>query len=816
MGVAAERILLPFAGVCVSGDNGDPMGTWKRTLFFGAALLVPAGSAAPVDPPIPSRQPAYLPGTAELSWEGDLSARMVAGIDRFLMRRLQGAPAGRAAFWNRDYSSEADYARSVEANRERFRKIIGVVDRRSPPRLEFLSDEGGEPLAQSDSVTVRRVRWDVMPGLGGEGLLVRPRNRPPIAQVIALPDAGVTPRQLVGLQPGVRPQDRFALRLAESGCQVIVPALVDRGSRFSGNPALKPARRAMTNMTHREWLYRMAYPLGRHPIGFEVQKVLALVDWLEARFSPGAGIGLAGHGEGGLIALHAAAADPRIDACLVSGYFSARERVWQEPIYRNVWALLTEFGDAEIGGLVLPRTLVIEHSQAPRVEGPPPPVEGRKSVAAPGRIETPAAGRVVSEFKRLEQWAAALPPVSRARVKLVPPDPRSGTVSVGSEAGLQGLLQPLAEGAVVAAVPGAGPKRRGKGPDAVEQQRRLVGGIQGTLQDLLRVSDRLRDQRYLKRAGRESAESLTREAARWRSTFWKDVLGKVDDPMVAANPRSRRWRETATWTGYEVVLDVWPDVFAWGLLLVPKDLQPGERRPVVVAQHGLEAVPEDTVRTDVPYFRNYRAFASRLAEEGFIVFAPHNPYRGGDRFRVLQRKANPLKLSLFSFIVGQHRRILDWLKTLPWVDGRRIGFYGLSYGGKTAMQVPAVLEDYALSVCSGNFNQWLWKNVTVDWPNSYMFTGEYEMPEFGLGLSFDHAEMAALIFPRPFMVERGHRDAVGLDEWVAHEYAKVRRLYTELGLGGRTEIEWFQGGHEIHGEGTFRFLRKHLDWKQPR
>lgn len=781
-----------------------------RIFLFG--LVLPVLFLSPVS----YGQPGQLPGTAELTWEGDLSARMVAGIDRFLMRRLQAVPEGRAAFWHRDFSSEAEYARSVEANRERFRKIIGVVDRRSPARLEFLSAEGGAPLAQSDSVTVWRVRWDVLPGLEAEGLLVKPRNRPPIARVIALPDADVTPQQLVGVQQGVRPEDRFALRLAEAGCLVIVPALVDRGSRFSGNPALEPAGRAMTNMTHREWLYRMAYPLGRHPIGYEVQKVLALVDWLEARSSPGAGIGLAGHGEGGLIALHAAAADPRIDACLVSGYFSARERVWQEPVYRNVWALLTEFGDAEIGSLVLPRTLVIEHSRAPRVEGPPPAAEGRRSVAAPGRIGTPPAERVISEFKRLEQWAAALPAAPRARVKLVPPDPRTGTVPVGSQTALQGLLEPLAESAVVAAVPGVGPKHTGKGPDAVDQQRRLVRGIQGTLQDLLRVSGRLRDQRYLKRASRESAKAFTREAERWRSTFRKEILGKIEDPMVAANPRSRRWRETGKWTGYEVVLDVWPDVFAWGILLVPKDLEPGERRPVVVAQHGLEGLPQDVIRTDVSDFGYYRAFASRLAEEGFIVFAPHNPYRGGDRFRVLQRKANPLKLSLYSFIVGQHRRILDWLKTLPWVDGERIGFYGLSYGGKTAMRVPAVLEDYALSICSGDFNQWLWKNVTVDWPNSYMFTGEYEMPEFGLGASFNYAEMAYLIFPRPFMVERGHRDAVGLDEWVAHEYAKVRRLYTELGLGSRTEIEWFEGEHEIHGVGTFRFLRKHLDWNPPR
>ena len=97
-----------------------------------------------------------------------------------------------------------------------------------------------------------------------------------------------------------------------------------------------------------------------------------------------------------------------------------------------------------------------------------------------------------------------------------------------------------------------------------------------------------------------------------------------------------------------------------------------------------------------------------------------------------------------------------------------------------------------------------------------MFTGEYEMYEFDLGNTFNYAEMAALIAPRPFMVERGHDDGVGLDEWVAYEYAKVRRLYAKLGIADRTEIEFFAGGHVIHGQGTFAFLHKHLNWPAPK
>jgi hypothetical protein len=62
-----------------------------------------------------------------------------------------------------------------------------------------------------------------------------------------------------------------------------------------------------------------------------------------------------------------------------------------------------------------------------------------------------------------------------------------------------------------------------------------------------------------------------------------------------------------------------------------------------------------------------------------------------------------------------------------------------------------------------------------------MLTGEYEMPEFDLGNTFNYAELTRLMVPSPFMVERGHRDGVAPDEWVAYEYAKVRRLYTTLG-----------------------------------
>jgi hypothetical protein len=65
------------------------------------------------------------------------------------------------------------------------------------------------------------------------------------------------------------------------------------------------------------------------------------------------------------------------------------------------------------------------------------------------------------------------------------------------------------------------------------------------------------------------------------------------------------------------------------------------------------------------------------------------------------------------------------------------------------------------------------------------------------------------------MVERGHRDGVAPDEMVAYEFAKVRLLYTDLGIADRAAIEFFDGPHTIHGAGTFDFLERHLNWPRP-
>ncbi len=751
-----------------------------------------------------------LPGVGALTVEGDLSAQMVAGIGKFLDAQTSKASAERGKFWYRDFSSKEAYERSTATNREHLRIIIGGTDSRLPVKsLEILSSTLNPALvAEADSFVVRAVRWPALEGVYGEGLWLQPKQAP-LARVIVLPDADQTPEMLVGLAPGLVPERQFARRLVEHGCEVLVPVLLSRDDTFSGNEALN----RFANQPHREWIYRQAYEMGRHVIGYEVQKVRAAVDYFSSLPTAGAAgpkIGVAGYGEGGLIAFYAAALDTRLEAVLVSGYFQNRERLWEQPIYRNVFGLLREFGDAEVATLIAPRALIIEYSPGPAVNGPPAPRSGR-SGAAPGKLTTPEYAAVESEFER----GAAL--LKNGGQKMV----SQWSLIAGTEGMTTG---PFSDRAMIAlmnalGIPGSKPKPPGaalvdarSACDPAERQKRQVKELQEFTQRLLRSSEVVRDDFFWNKMKNTSAEEWPAKVEPFKKIFRGEIMGTFGSPTLPPNARARKILERDKWTGFEVVLDVYPDVFAWGYLLVPKDIKEGERRPTVVCQHGLEGVPADTVDEDPQHqgYRYYRAFAAKLAEKGFVVFSPHNPYRGRDKFRELQRKANPLGTTLFSIIIAQHGRILEWLNTLTFVDGNRIGFYGLSYGGKTAMRVPAALDGYCLSICSGDFNDWVRKNATVDSGISYMFMNEYEMPEWNLGQTFNYAEMGALIAPRPFMVERGHNDGVGLDEWVAYEYAKVRRLYDEIGVPDRTAIEFFNGPHTINGKGTFEFLQRHL------
>jgi dienelactone hydrolase len=772
-------------------------------------------------PALSCAQEGPLPGTTELTLSGDIASNLVAGVDRFLLRKIDESVTNRAQFWHRDITSPEAYSQSIETNRQRLAHILGVRDPR-PSQVEMrlvASTTCPALVGHGSGFDVWSVCWPAFGDVHGEGLLLVPIGRAPVADVIAIPDAGQTPEQLAGLSGGIDAGSQFARRLAESGCRVVIPVLINTDDMGPGATLIDVQDGHQIQregfLSSREFTYRPAFELGRHIIGYEIEKILAAVDWMAAGSNSegngsarvgttgGAKIGIIGWGEGGLLAFYAGALDTRLSAVCVSGYFDDRRDIWQQPMYRNVFGLLEQFGDAEVAAMIVPRSLVVEAARGPEVTF----AEG--GAGAPGRLVTPSLVNVRSEWERARGLVAGLNPAPD--LELVATE--DGRGPFGSERALTAFLSALGSKAGLAS-PGPAPQDLRANFDPSERQAAQMHELDRHSQWLLGESPYVR-QKFMAKLDTKTPETFRQSAEGYREFFYRDVIGRFDEPLLPPNPRSRKVYDEPKWTGYEVVLDVFPDVIAYGILLLPKDLKAGEQRPVVVCQHGLEGRPEYTVKSDSEY-HYYKNFAAKLCERGFITFAPQNLYIFHDRFRTLQRKANPLGKTLYSVIVPQHQQITDWLKTLPFVDPARIGFYGLSYGGKTAMRVPALVTNYCLSICSGDFNDWIGKNASTRSPYSYVLVNQYEIFEFDLGSTFSYAEMAALIAPRPFMVERGHLDGVAPDETVASEFAKVRYLYeARLGLRDQCAIEWFTGPHTIHGQGTFAFLHEHLNWPAP-
>ena len=114
-------------------------------------------------------------------------------------------------------------------------------------------------------------------------------------------------------------------------------------------------------------------------MGYEIQKILALVDRLGDDLA-----GVHGHGEGGMLALFAAAIDERIPKVTVSGYAGPGADLWEEPAERNVFGLLEDFDRSALERMVAPRELKFLEQPL----GPSFVIQAGATRGKPGRLLT--------------------------------------------------------------------------------------------------------------------------------------------------------------------------------------------------------------------------------------------------------------------------------------------------------------------------------------------------------------------------------------------------------------------------------------------
>ena len=119
-----------------------------------------------------------------------LRDQMIGGMSQYFEKELKLSPLNREIHWRRNYSSTANYLESVSSNRDRFKKITGVVDEREAIQELILNESTSQKamVAETDAYTVYSVSWQVLEGITGTGLWIEPRTTV-LAQMLVVPDA---------------------------------------------------------------------------------------------------------------------------------------------------------------------------------------------------------------------------------------------------------------------------------------------------------------------------------------------------------------------------------------------------------------------------------------------------------------------------------------------------------------------------------------------------------------------------------------------------------------------------------------------------
>src|SRR5688572_11724883 len=100
------------------------------------------------------QMPEVFPGTKPLSAEKDRSIRILNGAHLYIEDKIKASESGRAAYWRRDFSSKEAYERSVEPNRRRLMKVIGVEDKTIPLHTFKLALKDQHPAVMMEKYTV--------------------------------------------------------------------------------------------------------------------------------------------------------------------------------------------------------------------------------------------------------------------------------------------------------------------------------------------------------------------------------------------------------------------------------------------------------------------------------------------------------------------------------------------------------------------------------------------------------------------------------------------------------------------------------------
>jgi len=233
-------------------------------------------------------------------------------------------------------------------------------------------------------------------------------------------------------------------------------------------------------------------------------------------------------------------------------------------------------------------------------------------------------------------------------------------------------------------------------------------------------------------------------------------------------------------------------------LLIPKPaLHSGKKSPAILALHPTDMEYGQRVLVE-PLRSHYRAYASDLAERGYVVLAPAYPLMANyqPKLEALGYQSGSMKA------IWDNIRGLDLLESLPFVRKGKFGALGHSLGGHNAIYTAVFDERIQVVVSSCGFDSYL------DYMNGNIkgWTSERYMPKLLRyqnrldEIPFDFHELIAALAPRRVFVNAPLGDTNFKSHSVDEVLNAAMRVYQWYGVPQNLRVEHPDCGHDFPAE----------------
>lgn len=339
------------------------------------------------------------------------------------------------------------------------------------------------------------------------------------------------------------------------------------------------------------------------------------------------------------------------------------------------------------------------------------------------------------------------------------------------------------------------------------------------------------ENRYLTVGRKLAARTDTRAA--WQ-TWHRQTVRKLKsltgyDTMVRTPmaPRITEQTELGDIVRHRLEIQTEPGVCLTAYILIPRNTR--SPMPVMLAPHGhcsggklavagCREIPE--VAAMIQQY-NYD-YGMQFARAGFITFCPdargfgerrEHPSEGNllaASCGCINNMAIPLGQTVAGMWAWDLHRLMDYIQSREDCIPDRIGCAGLSGGGLQTLWAAALDSRIRCAVISGYLYGYreslldLHTNCSCNYvPHLYEYV--------------DMCDIAALIAPRPLLVETGTRDQLNGASGLGNVYPQmrsIRKAYRLLGAQRLLAHDVFEGEHRWHGVKAIPWIKQHL--MQPR